>query len=122
MPSSKTKDDSEYDDRLLKVLEILKANHSDLDSREILDIKQSRVGAHLPTTENRPTVQDHINSFELKEKLGNPLPETVVIFDDIITTGASFKAAKIFLQTKFKNVIIIGIFIGRTIHNFIQND
>ncbi|MDI1352270.1 MAG: hypothetical protein PSV35_05800, partial [bacterium] len=65
----------------------------------------------------RPTVQDHLDNLKLDNTLINPKPKAIVIFDDVITTGASFKAAKEILNTSFPKIPSIGIFIARNIPN-----
>jgi predicted amidophosphoribosyltransferase len=51
----------------------------------------------------------------LDESLKNPPPQAIAIFDDVITTGASFKAAQEILQKEFPKIPIIGIFIARNV-------
>lgn len=116
MPSSKLKDDPEFDDRLMKTLTILQDKETDLDIREILTIKNPRTAAHDPETYYRPTVEEHQDNFQVTGNLLTPMPKAIAIFDDVLTTGASFRAAKNKLQNHFQaSLLIIGIFIARTI-------
>ncbi len=83
----------------------------------VLTIKSNRSAAHDPQILVRPTPQDHLVNFKLNNTLLDPEPKAIVIFDDVITTGASFTAAKKILETSFLKVVSIGIFIARNIPN-----
>lgn len=114
IPPSKTKNDPNYDDRLLCILKKLKEVEKFLDVRELLLSKINRDPAHIPGGK-RLTTTEHCDNFLLDESLKDPNPNKIIIFDDIITTGASFKAAQITLKQTFPNTPIIGIFIARSI-------
>jgi hypothetical protein len=113
MPPSKIKLDPAYDDRLLRVLSKIKETEKDLDVRELLVGKASREPAHDPNSQKRPKISDHLKNFELDQLLKTPTPKAIAIFDDVITTGASFKAAQSILQEVFPKIPIVGIFIAR---------
>lgn len=114
MPPSKTKSDPHYDDRLWKVLLKMKEIESSLDIRELLLAKTSREAAHNPGAV-RPRVQDHLKNFILDELQKNPKPRAIILFDDIITSGAHFKAAQTIIQKEFPEVPIIGFFVARNV-------
>lgn len=114
IPPSKIKSDPHYDDRLLRVLLKMKENENSLNVRELLLTKSSREAAHNPGS-IRPKVQDHLKNFVLDDTLKTPKPRAMIVFDDIITSGAHFKAAQTILQKEFPEVPIIGVFIGRTV-------
>jgi hypothetical protein len=117
VPSSKMKSHPEYDDRLLKTLQCMKSLFSPLDIREMLFAQVDREPASLANKHNkqRPTVDDHLNNWKIEEALKAPAPGSIIIFDDVITTGASYKAAKIILERHYVKVPIFGIFIARDI-------
>lgn len=112
IPPSKDKSDPDHDDRLIQTLQAMKASFQNLDFRELVRIKQSRPAAH--GNENRPTPQNHYSNFEIDESLAAPAPASIVVFDDVLTTGSGFKAMKRLLSEKFPGVRIIGVFIART--------
>jgi hypothetical protein len=114
MPPSKTKSDSQYDDRLWRVLLKMKEHELSLDIRELLLAKSSREAAHNPDA-IRPTVNDHLNNFTFDNSQKNPQPRAIILFDDIITSGATFKAAQRLIQKEFPNIFIIGLFVARTV-------
>ncbi len=112
VPPSAIKNEPEYDDRLLKILAKMNAsNNNSLDIREILVQKNSRGPNHL--TGNRRTIKDHLSNWIIDENLIQPAPKKILVFDDVITSGASFKAAQALLSEKFGSIPIIGLFIAR---------
>lgn len=92
----------------------MKENEASLDIRELLLAKFSRETAHNPCA-MRPKVNDHINNFIFDESLSNPTPRAIILFDDIITSGAHFKAAQTIIQKAFPETPIIGLFVARNV-------
>jgi predicted amidophosphoribosyltransferase len=117
MPSSKTHSDPEYDNRLLQVLLKIKNKENDLDIRELLKIKSSRPAAHEPNSK-RLSIEEHLNNMIFDDSKKNPTPKSIVIFDDVITTGASFKAAQNILRQNYSSIPIGGVFIARSMRDF----
>lgn len=113
IPPSKAEDDQGYDDRLWQVLEVLKSKKHNLDIRKIIKAKQTRPSAHLSA--KRPSVNEHLSNWYVDISNTQPKPKGIIIFDDLLTTGASFKAAQALLISHFPNVPIVGIFIGRRV-------
>lgn len=114
MPPSKAKSDSMYDDRLLRVLLKMKETEASLDIRELIFSKSSRQAAHEPGA-TRPKVSDHKKNFEIDESKIKPRPNAIILFDDIITSGAHFTAAQNLLRNEFPTIPIIGIFVARSV-------
>ncbi|QXP89654.1 hypothetical protein [Methylococcus capsulatus] len=44
-----------------------------------------------------------------------PPPKVIGLFDDVLTTGAHFKATQSMLQETFPGVRVIGLFIARRV-------
>lgn len=114
IPPSKVKSDPAYDDRLFRILGKVKELEKKLDLRELLLIKTSRDAAHIPGSK-RPKIQELLTDLYIDEGAAEPAPNAIVVFDDVITSGASFKAAQALLQKRYPNVPIIGVFIARNI-------
>jgi hypothetical protein len=114
MPPSKIKSDPHYDGRLCEVLLEMQKMAGSIDIRELLAAKTSREAAHKPGA-IRPGMQDHLNNFILDELQKNPRPRWIILFDDIITSGAHFKAAQTIIQKKFSKLPIIGLFVARSV-------
>jgi hypothetical protein len=51
--------------------------------------------------------------YSFDETYGSPLPKAVVLFDDVLTSGSHFRAAKDVIQNRW-NTRVIGLFICRT--------
>ena len=111
-PPSKTKDDSDYDSRMLQVA---KAIGNDMDARPILETVLSRIPASL--SENSRSVDGikantRIDESEVELR---PVSKTIIFIDDMITTGATFVACKSLLIERFGNVQVYGLFIVRRV-------
>lgn len=112
MPPSKMCSDDGYDDRLIQVLNILKNHCPVLDVRNILFSKKNREPAHV--SHGKRAIEYYKENMEvIFQKSETPVAQVVVIFDDFITTGAQFKAAKALLQSSFPETTIVGLFIAR---------
>lgn len=112
MPPSKSKTDPQYDDRLLTILKLLGEGRT-LDVRELL-VRTMSVAASHTTIETRDPgriAQD----LAVDESLAQPAPTRIALFDDIITTGAHYRAASTVLTIRFPAAEIIGIFIARRV-------
>ena len=111
IPSSKTKQNPLYDDRIVQVLNRMTRNLNGCDVRELViqteDLDSFHDGCRL-----RPhQLRDY---YELDENLceGDP-PREVTLFDDLLTTGSHFKAMQGVISERWPNVPISGIFIAR---------
>lgn len=114
IPPSKCKDDPLYDNRLVKILE--SAFGSTVDIKELIIQKESVEASHL--TETRPTIQQIESNYEINSEINNNnnnIKNTIILFDDVLTTGAHYIAAKKILNKSFPDKKIIGIFIARRV-------
>lgn len=107
IPPSKSKSDPQYDDRLLRVLHEIKKTEGFLDIRDMLSTRTNRNANHNPDSK-RMTAKEHLDNLKLDTALLKPVPRTIVIFDDVITSGASFKAAQSVLRKHFPETPIGG--------------
>lgn len=110
IPPSKAKDDPLYDDRMVKMLEVV-CNGRLADIRELVVQHQSVAAAHI--SEIRPTPGELVANYRLDESLAMPVPTTIFIVDDVLTTGCHFKAVKSVLSQRFPQANIVGLFIAR---------
>lgn len=113
LPPSKAKSDPLYDDRMTRVLLAIRQQPR-LDIRELLVQIMSTEAAHL-TDDKRLPPDDLLGRYDLDEKLLEPPPSNIVLFDDVITTGSHFKAAKKILGKVFPDTSIYGLFIARRV-------
>ena len=110
IPPSKAKTDPLYDDRMLRMLQLVcKGRYTDI--RELVVQTRSSEAAHL--SQARPRPDDLAAIYELDERLTDPAPSTIFVVDDVLTTGCHFKAVKRVLQHRFPDAVVVGFFIAR---------
>ncbi len=112
IPPSKAKGDPLYDDRLMQMLKAIPASRK-LDIREIVVQKMSTDPVHQ--SESRPTPEQIEAIYEIDRKLLIPEPPLIAIVDDILTTGAHFRASKSMLSSYFPATKVIGLFVARRV-------
>ena len=110
IPPSKAKDDPEYDDRLLRTLELV---GDDLDIRELVIQQESTPAHHEQERPRRPNVL--VKNYQVVENVIDPMPKKIALFDDVITTGGHFKPIQSMLVVHCPDVPIQGIFLARRI-------
>lgn len=111
MPPSKAPDHPEYDDRMLQLLQRISLGL--LDIRELLYQEESMEAAHASVSRPRP--EEIAENYRVNEDLLEPEPEVIGLFDDVLTTGSHFKAAKRVLREYFPETPIVGVFLARTV-------
>jgi hypothetical protein len=119
VPPSKSKDEPLYDDRLVRMLQVVCAGRRQ-DVRELVLQRHSLEPAHLAAA--RPTPEELIANYRLDEELVAPTPQTLWIVDDVLTTGCHFKAVKQVLAERFPDVPIVGLFLARRVPKSVELD
>jgi len=109
MPPSCCKDDPEYDDRMVRIARGTGCR----DVRELL--VQTVTIPSFHSSGQRRSVSQLIQNWEIDQDLVAPTPQVIVILDDVLTTGAHFKAAVQMLGGRFENVRMVGVFYARRI-------
>jgi hypothetical protein len=110
IPPSKVKTDPLYDDRIVQVTSAFcKARNGDF--REILTIKENLEPSH--EAQHRPKPSEIEANLHLNSELCHLTKDNIILVDDMITTGAHFKACQSKLRVAFPNAIIKGMFITR---------
>jgi predicted amidophosphoribosyltransferase len=109
IPPSKSKSDALYDDRLVRMVRGIRAQPA-LDVRELVLQRASTVAVH--DQENRPTPEQIQANYMIDQAICDPVPQVIGLFDDVLTTGAHFRAASTVLQQSFPGVRIVGLFIA----------
>ncbi len=112
VPPSRIKDDPLYDDRLIRMIRAIRPEPA-LDLRELIIQVESTDAVH--SQEERPTPDEIEKLYQLNESLVNPKPSAIAIVDDLITTGAHYRAVKSVLTKRFPNSLIPGLFIARRV-------
>lgn len=83
------------------------------DIRELVLQRCSTDAAH--DSESRPTPSQIAASYDLDCRLLQPPPQTILIVDDVLTTGAHFVAMKSILAPAFPDAKLVGLFIARRV-------
>jgi predicted amidophosphoribosyltransferase len=118
VPPSKTADHAEYDDRLTRTLAMACAGF-DSDIRLLLRRSTSTESDHRTGDRLTPEALHSMLELNSVAAAAKPMRESIVLFDDVITTGKSFKCCERRLREVIPATVpIIGLFVARRI---IQN-
>jgi len=112
VPPSKAPDHAEYDDRMLQVCTSIPVDFQ-LDVRELVYQTQSLHASHGEG--GRHSVEDLLNVYAINEEVAVPSPSSIAVVDDVLTTGAHFRAMHTILTTRFPDVEVIGCFVARRV-------
>ena len=112
VPPSKSKDDPMHDDRLTQMLRAINPSLN-LDIREIVVQDASTLESHL--SDERPHPNELIERYRLDESLIAPVPRSIAVVDDVLTTGSHFRAMKAVLEARFPTAFVMGLFIARRV-------
>ena len=111
IPSSKKKNHSEYDNRFEDLFKEILKSHPQWIAEWPVEIKRNKEPSHTSGERNPETLRENY----LWKGFKNREPEVLYIFDDLITTGAHFRAMSDFLiENKYKGKII-GICWAKTV-------
>lgn len=113
MPPSSVKGDPDHDDRMLRVLKNID-QEINLDVRELILQSKSIPAVHFRGS-YRHDPEELAEIFYIDENISEPIPPKIAIFDDVLTTGAHFKAAQRTIQERYPGISVIGIFVARRI-------
>ena len=114
VPPSKLKTDPDYDDRMMDMLRALQAPPGIIpDIRELIVQTQPMQASH--ESDSRPRPAELEVAYEVDEALIQPYPTWIGVIDDVLTTGAHFRAMSIVLKKKFPAARITGLFIARCV-------
>lgn len=111
IPPCRAKDDPLYDDRMVQ---ILRQFGSDVDVRELIVQSESYDASHGGAT-SRPGPDELYQRYQIDQTLIEPVPRSIAVVDDVLTTGAHFKAMQRMLNETFPGVPLIGLFLARRV-------
>lgn len=116
MPSSKRKDHPDHDDRMLQVVRLIgQGREEPVDVRELLVQEVNLEASHL--TQERPSIQELVESMRIDEALLEPRPRAILLVDDVITNGSHLRAAKQLLEPLLPGVPIGLLVLARRVPN-----
>lgn len=113
IPPSRIAGDPLYDDRILKMLASLDDRLGDLDIRSLVTQNCSYQASH--STDNRPNPDQLCAGYVIDERLAEPAPTSIWIFDDLLVSGSHYRAMVRTLRPRFPEAAIAGIFLARRI-------
>jgi len=111
IPSSKRKADADYDSRLDDVLRELKGFNSTLTIVEPFTVKNTLIKTSYGG-ERKQSV--FYNNLQWQGGLPAGL-QSIILVDDVITSGAHFKACKQLLTEKLPQLKVYGVFWAKTV-------
>ena len=112
IPPSKAPHDPLYDDRVTQMLRAIWPSQT-ADVREVIIQPESTGAVHGSLA--RPTPPQIEDGYRIDDALATPTPASIAIVDDVLTTGAHFRAASSLLVARFPTVEIVGLFIARRV-------
>jgi hypothetical protein len=119
VPPSKAPSHPLYDDRLIQMLRAIRSDPP-LDIRELILQAQSTAAAH--ELQARPSPAQLIENYRVNAAALAPAPQVIGIFDDVLTTGAHFKAAQTMLRQQFPQAHFVGFFVARRVPETMDPD
>ena len=117
VPPSKTRDDDGYDDRLVHMLRAVRPERP-LDVRELIVQTRSVEPTHRRSARLRAS--DIEAMYGIDEALAMPEPGVVVVVDDLLTSGAHFRAAQRVLSRRFPDIDVVGLFLARRVPEAVE--
>jgi predicted amidophosphoribosyltransferase len=112
VPPSKEANDPAYDNRMTQVCRGL---GNEVDVRELVTQSISMEASHERGAKPRIQIADLLRVYSIDESIAAVEPHTIVIVDDVLTTGTHFKAMQQVLSGRFPNARIFGIFVARRV-------
>jgi hypothetical protein len=109
-PPSKPRGHAEYDDRIERIARRI---GPEVDVRCLLETIAPRDQAKR--AEHRPSIDDLAASMRVIEKLLVPMPSGIILLDDVITNGTTFKAAQRLLSPRLPGMKLVGLFVARRV-------
>lgn len=118
IPPSKITGDPEYDDRVAEILMSIprfgKNVAIDVRKDAVTQVTSTEAAHQYPGA--RLTPEEYAQNYRVNPLIATDTKDKIVIFDDVLTTGAHFKAMKLVLEQSLPGKKFIGLFVARTVH------
>lgn len=111
-PPSNRPDHPEYDDRMIQIARKFCAG-SHLDCRDLLVTTEDRPPMHVSDAKRDPNRLRQ--TIRVNESCVEPTPQRVLLVDDVLTTGCTFKVCGAILKERFPGIAVAGVFIARRV-------
>lgn len=112
VPSSKTPDHADHDDRIERVCRAISPR---IDVRNLVVQTASTVASHEAQPGERVALDTLRGLYRIDETLAHPAPSAIGIVDDVLTAGTHYRAMHEILAGRFPGAAIVGIFIARRV-------
>jgi predicted amidophosphoribosyltransferase len=113
IPPSKAESDPDYDDRLLRTLNLAFAGY-DVDVRQLIRQTQSTEADHSGSGRLSSEALHAVLQIDQQSLNLVPLKGTVLLFDDVLTSGKHFKCCEKRLREAIPGAThIMGLFVAR---------
>lgn len=114
MPTSKPKNSTEFNNRLIQTMEELLKLDNSYKIFDCFDVQNNLVPAHYNGYRNPNDLKQEILFYP-----PNFFDKNIVLIDDVLTTGGHFKACKnILLEKLDPNINIVGLFLAKIEHYY----
>ncbi|HVT60101.1 MAG TPA: hypothetical protein VHR45_17100 [Thermoanaerobaculia bacterium] len=116
IPPSAVKGSWRHDDRVLSILRQMVAL-CELQPGDVRELVIQTADTRASSRSRRRLRPAEIAGvYALDESLCEPPPRALGLFDDVLTSGAHFRAAKDLLARRFPGCRVTGFFLARTLH------
>ena len=112
VPPSQARNDDGYDDRLTQMLRAVRPERP-LDVRELIVQTRSVEPAHRRSARLRASDIEEL--YRIDESLEAPGAGLVIVVDDLLTSGAHFRAAQRVLSRRYADIDVAGLFLARRV-------
>lgn len=112
IPPSKARTDKAFDDRMEQICRMVREGQ---DVRNLVVQNATMVANHARGTDDRVTVQELLDVYEIDEEQADPAPTHIGIVDDMLTAGTHYRAMHTILSERFPEAKIVGLFVARRI-------
>ena len=84
-------------------------------SELVLSIESRQATHKIAEGEPRSDIQELAENLRIDENECEGLRPNIILFDDVVTTGAHFKACKQVIMERFPDKKVVGLFLARTV-------
>ncbi|MFC1353924.1 MAG: phosphoribosyltransferase [gamma proteobacterium symbiont of Clathrolucina costata] len=113
IPPSKTRTHPDYDDRIYRICTEMVAGLHTPDVKELIRSTEDMEATH--NQDVKPPPNELMAHYEVAAEPGYTPRQTVLLVDDMLTTGTHFKACKQLLIEAYPGIQVIGLFITRRV-------
>jgi hypothetical protein len=112
MPTSHPRLSPDFDSRLDEVVNHI--GEAGFRSENNFDVKENVIPSHYPNGSRDP---EEIGMNVIFKKFKEPDPKTIILVDDVVTSGAHFIACQKKVKECYPDVRIVGLFLAKTMND-----